>query len=85
MTGPLTTPTGSLLPAFASFEEVMAASDAFFASCPPCAHECGREGLVNHADDRVLCLPCYSAGFGLDDPREPSVIAAAERCKVCNV
>lgn len=65
--------------------EILHRADELLASGIACAHGCGREGLVEHADGRQLCLPCYSAEVGLDDPREPEVIAAAQRCEVCRV
>lgn len=40
------------------FEETVANS-------PGCEHGCGREGLVEHADGRMLCLPCYSREVGI--------------------
>lgn len=30
-----------------------------------CEHGCGREGLVEHADGRMLCVPCYSREVGI--------------------
>lgn len=39
--------------------------DETVARGPECEHGCGREGLVEHADGRMLCLPCYSREVGI--------------------
>lgn len=33
-----------------------------------CAHGCGREATVQHADERFLCRPCYDAEAGAYNP-----------------
>lgn len=33
-----------------------------------CAHGCGRETLVQHADGRMLCRVCYQHEAGMDGP-----------------
>lgn len=44
-----------------------------------CAHGCGLESTVQHADGRMLCLPCYLAET-TDEPMAWQVTGACPTC-----